>query len=71
MSLGIRDAEVCLTCHTRLDEPEDWPEDGPEWLYPEVQVAWPCVAYLEVQRLSDKVDELEDALTRAGGGNRR
>ena len=41
VSLGIRDATVCLICHAYLDEPDDWPEDR-EWLYPLVQQAWPC-----------------------------
>lgn len=50
-SLDIRDAKVCLTCHAVLDEPDDWPENGPEWTYPSVQVPWPRVAYLEVRRL--------------------
>lgn len=42
VSLGIRDIEVCAVCHTVLDEPEDWPEDGPEWSYPNVQEPYPC-----------------------------
>lgn len=50
-SLDIRDAEVCMTCHTVLGEPDNWPEDGPEWSYPNVQVPWPCAAYQEVERL--------------------
>ncbi len=50
VSLGIRDAEVCLTCHTVLDEPDDWPEDQ-EWSYPLVQVPWPCPARVEIDRL--------------------
>jgi hypothetical protein len=42
VALGIRDAQVCLTCHARMDEPDDWPE-GREWGYPEVQQQAPCL----------------------------
>jgi len=55
VSLGIHDAEVCLTCHSVLDEPDDWPDDGPEWSYPFVQVPWPCAAHEEVVRLRDRL----------------
>lgn len=41
VELGIADADVCFICHSRLDEPEDWPEDQ-EWTYPLVQDAYPC-----------------------------
>lgn len=42
VGLGIRDAAVCLRCHTVMDSPDDWPEDGPEWSYPLVQEPYPC-----------------------------
>lgn len=64
VGLGIRDAEVCMTCHTVLDEPDDWPEDGPEWPYPNIQVPWPCAAYQEVAHLrgiENRVIELLDS----------
>jgi hypothetical protein len=35
------DASVCFTCHHRLDEPDDWPEDV-EWSFPVVQESYPC-----------------------------
>jgi hypothetical protein len=41
VKLGIRDASVCFTCHHRLDEPDDWPEDV-EWSFPVVQESYPC-----------------------------
>lgn len=41
VELGIVDADVCFICHSRLDKPEDWPEDQ-EWPYPLVQDAYPC-----------------------------
>jgi hypothetical protein len=43
VNLDIRDAEVCLTCHSHLDRPNDWPEDDePAWEFPLVQDPYPC-----------------------------
>lgn len=42
ISLGIKDMPVCAICHAVMDEPADWPEDGPDWPYPLVQEPWPC-----------------------------
>lgn len=42
VDLGIRNAAVCIRCHAVMDEPDDWPEGGPEWRYPVVQERYPC-----------------------------
>jgi hypothetical protein len=40
--LGIVDAIVCFKCHSRMDSPDDWPEDE-DWPYPLVQDPYPCL----------------------------
>jgi len=39
--LGIHDRAVCLSCHGRMDSPDNWSDDA-EWSYPLLQQPFPC-----------------------------